>query len=72
LSQREEEQNHSRKALIQVRGVNLMCIIFCMYFRAILDYMDFENWTLVETCRVSGNFQKLPRGVEGPPGGSCL
>jgi len=34
--------------------------------------MDCENWTFVEICRVSGNFQKLPGGVEGPPGGSCL
>jgi len=34
--------------------------------------MDCENWTFVEICRVSRNFQKPPGGVEGPPSGSCL
>jgi len=34
--------------------------------------MNCENWTLIEICRVFGNFQKLPGDVEGPPSGSCL
>jgi len=37
---REEVQNYSRKALIQVRGVNFVCYISCTCFRAVLDVLE--------------------------------
>jgi len=49
-----------------------MCCMSFICFRAILDDVECVNWNCVEFCRVSGNFQKLPGGVEGPLGGSCL
>jgi len=45
-------------------------IIVC--FRAILDDWNVHFGVCIEFCRISGNFQKPPGGVEGPRGGSCL